>query len=131
MQVITGDPQPASQNLNGVPYVGSVLFIAAVYFVAAKIGFAASAVHPIVSSAWPPSGIALAALLLLGMRFWPAITLGAFIVNALGDISPLGAFTIAIGNTLEAVAGAWLLTKIVRFHVSLDRLRDVLALVLL
>ena len=131
MQVISGDPQPASQKLNGVRYVGTVLVIAAVYFLAAKIGFAASAVHPIVSSAWPPSGIALAVLLLLGLRFWPAITLGAFIVNVLGDISVLGAFTIAVGNTLEAVAAVWLLTRVARFHVSLDRLRDVLALVLL
>ena len=131
MQVISGDPQPTTKTLNGVRYAGSLVLLAAVYAVAARIGFAAAAAHPVVSSAWPPSGIAFAVLLLLGMRFWPSIAIGAFLVNFLGGIPALGALAIATGNTLEAVVGVWLLTQIVRFHPALDRLRDVLALVLL
>ena len=131
MQVISGDPQPAGQTINGVRYAGYLALVSALYVVAARIGFAASAVHPVVSSAWPPSGIAFAVLLLLGTRFWPAIAIGAFIVNLTGGIPPLGALSIAVGNTLEAVVGVWLLTRLARFRPSLDRLRDVLALVLL
>jgi PAS domain S-box-containing protein len=106
------------------------VLVAAIYVVAGRLGFAAAAVHPVVSSAWPPSGFALAALLLLGFRFWPAITLGAFVVNLTGGIVPLAAGAMAIGNTLEAVTAAWVLTYIIGFRPSLERLRDVLALAL-
>ena len=37
--------------------------------------------NPSASAVWPPTGIALAATLLLGYRIWPAILLGAFLVN--------------------------------------------------
>ncbi len=131
MQVISGDPQPARKRINGIRFGGYLTLLAAVYFVAARIGFAAAAVHPVVSSAWPPSGIAFAMLLLLGIRFWPAIAVGAFLVNFTGGIPLLGALSIAVGNTLEAVVGVWLLERFARFRPSLDRLRDVLALVLL
>ena len=109
-----------------------VAILATIYFLAGRLGFIASAVHPVVSSAWPPSGIALAALLLFGTRLWPAITLGAFVVNVTGGIAPLAAATIALGNTLEGLLAAWLLITIARFRTAPDtlgRLRDVLALV--
>jgi PAS domain S-box-containing protein len=112
-----------------VNYVTRVTLLAAIYFVAGRIGFMVSAVDPIVSSVWPPSGIALAAMLLMGPRFWPGITIGAFILNANGSIAPLPAMIIAAGNTLEALLATWLLTS-VGFRPSLERLRDVLALVL-
>jgi len=105
--------------------------LAVSYFLAGRLGFAASAIHPVVSSAWPPSGIALAALLLGGMRYWPGISLGAFLVNVTGGIAPLAAAGIAVGNTLEAVLAAWLLMTLAEFRPSLERLRDVLALVAL
>src|SRR6185437_12382652 len=101
----SGDPQLARKTSYGVPFAGYLLLLAAVYVGAARIGFAASAVHPVVSSAWPPSGIAFAVLLLLGLRFWPAIALGAFVVNLTGGIPALGALGIAVGNTLESVIG--------------------------
>lgn len=109
-------------------YVTRVALLAALYFLAGRIGFMVSAVDPIVSSVWPPSGIALAAMLLMGTRFWPGITIGAFILNATGTIGPLSALVIAGGNTLGALLAAWLLTS-VGFRLSLERLRDVLALV--
>ena len=109
-------------------YVTRVTLLAAVYFVAGRIGFMVSAIDPIVSSVWPPSGIALAAMLLMGPRFWPGITIGALILNASGTIAPLPAMVIAVGNTLEALLATWLLTS-VGFRPSLERLRDVLALV--
>jgi PAS domain S-box-containing protein len=115
-----------------LPFAARIALLAAIYFLAGRLGFIASAVHPVVSSAWPPSGIALAALLLFGMRLWPAITIGAFVVNVTGGIAPLAAATIAVGNTLEGVLGAWLLATIAGFRTEpepLGRLRDVLALV--
>ena len=109
-------------------YIAGLALLATTYVLAGRVGFTAAAVHPVVSSAWPPSGIALAALLLLGTRYWPAIALGAFVVNLTGGVSPLAAASISVGNTLEAVGGAWLLTRLAGFRPSLQRLRDALAL---
>jgi PAS domain S-box-containing protein len=111
-------------------YAFRVALLAAAYVLAGRVGFMVSAIDPIVSSVWPPSGVALAAMLLMGTRFWPGITLGAFILNFTGTIAPLPAMVIAGGNTLEALVAAWLLTS-VGFRLSLERLRDVLALVVL
>ena len=112
-------------------YAVRVVLLAAAYVLAGRLGFAASAIHPVVSSAWPPSGVALAALLLMGTRFWPGIALGAFIVNLTGGIAPLPATGIAAGNTLEVFVAAWLLTSFAGFRLPLERLRDVFALVVL
>jgi len=69
-----------------------------------------------VSPVWPPSGIALAALLLCGTRVWPGIWIGAFIVNTLGfmegalsDVEALAGGGIAVGSVLQALVGYKLL----------------------
>jgi PAS domain S-box-containing protein len=111
-------------------YVLTVAVLAVIYALAGRLGFSASAVHPIVSSAWPPSGVGLAALLLLGRRFWPGILLGAFLVNMSGNVHPLGALSIAIGNSVEALVGAWLLSRFAEFRPSMERLQDVFGIVL-
>ncbi len=51
------------------------------------------------------------------------------ILNITGTIAPFEGMVIAGGNTLEALAGAWVLTSLAGFRLSLERLRDVLALV--
>ncbi|PYP01392.1 MAG: hypothetical protein DMD57_13970 [Gemmatimonadetes bacterium] len=112
-------------------YPAEVALLAALYFVAAKLGLLAAVAQAVVSSAWPPAGLALAALLLLGVRYWPGIAIGAFLVNASAGVPLAGAAGIGVGNTLEAVVGALLLQRVARFRPSLERLRDVLALVLL
>jgi len=114
-----------------LPYPAAVAALATVYFAVAKLGFVAAVAHGVVSSAWPPSGVALAALLLWGPRYWPGITIGAFLVNASSGVPLAGAAGLAVGNTLEAVAGVLLLRRVARFEPSLARLRDVLALALL
>ena len=110
-------------------HVLQIAAFAAAYFAAARVGLLAAVAQPVVSSAWPPSGLALAALLLLGLRLWPGIALGTFLLNWTAGVSAVGAAGIATGNTLEAVAAAWLLTRVVDFRPSLERVRDVIALV--
>src|SRR5437588_7059483 len=102
--------------------------VAAAYYAAARLGLLAAVARRVVASAWPPSGVALAALLLLGLRLWPGIALGAFVVNWPAGVSAAAAAGIATGNTLEAVAAAWLLTRVVAFRPWLERVRDVIAL---
>ena len=79
---------------------------------------------------WPPTGIALFALWRGGRGLWPAVFAAAFVVNALHGAPVLVAGGIAVGNTLEALAGAALLRR-VGFGPSLSRVRDVLALAVL
>ncbi len=105
-----------------------ILGTALIYFAAAKLGFVFAFVAKQVTVVWPPTGIALAVLLVLGPRSWPGITLGAFLANATTDEPLWTAGGIAVGNTLEAVVGAWLLHRL-DFRTTLDRLRDVLVLI--
>jgi PAS domain S-box-containing protein len=97
------------------------------YIGAAELGLHLSVAQGVITPVWPPTGIALAALLLLGPRYWPAIALGAFVSNATSGVSPEVAAAISVGNTLEALAGVYLLRR-VDFRPSLERARDVLSL---
>ena len=81
------------------------------YVLAGKVGLQFAFVHASASPLWPPTGIALAALLLGGSRLWPAIFLGAFLVNVTTAGSIATSLGIAAGNTLEALAGAWLVRR--------------------
>ena len=113
-----------------VPYWMRCALVAAVYFAVARIGFLAAVAQDVVSSAWPPSGFALAALLLLGPRLWPGVALGALAANLSAGVPLAGAAGIATGNTLEALTGFWLL-RLAGFDAGLRRIRDVVALVFL
>jgi len=104
--------------------------IAGAYVVAAKFGINLSVAHGVITPVWAPSGISIAALLIFGRGSWPAVALGAFISNGTSGAHPLVAAGLAVGNTLEATAGAFLLEK-VRFRPNLERVRDVFALVVL
>jgi signal transduction histidine kinase len=102
-----------------------ILVLALIYFVAGKLGLRFASFHASASPVWPPAGIALAALLLLGYRVWPAIFVGAFLVNAttMGNIAT--SFGIAAGNTLEAICGAWMINRFARGPRAFDRAHDV------
>ena len=60
---------------------GGIALVAAIYFVAGKLGLRLTRVHSAVTTVWPPTGIALVAFLRLGRRLWPAIAIAAFLVN--------------------------------------------------
>jgi signal transduction histidine kinase len=105
----------------------TTVLLAAVYVAAAKAAFALAFVETSIAPIWPPSGIALAATLLLGYRAVPGIWLGAFVFNTSTSVPLWASAAIATGNTLEALAGAWLLRR-VGFSRAIDRVRDVLVL---
>ncbi|MDX1698054.1 MAG: MASE1 domain-containing protein, partial [Thiohalobacterales bacterium] len=121
-------PAPLSLAQRPLPFILALLATAVLYTAGAELGLSLALVHDNVTAVWPPSGIALAALLILGMRLWPAITIGAFTVNFLADLPLLPAIGIAMGNTLAAVIGALLVERLVRVN-PLDSLRGVLVLV--
>jgi integral membrane sensor domain MASE1 len=107
-----------------------ILAVAAVYYLAAKVGLGLALVRGQVTPLWPPTGIALACLLLRGIRFWPGITIGAFFANLAAGPSLLAVLSISAGDTLAPVCACLLLTR-VGFRPELKQLRDVLALIFL
>ena len=70
-----------------------------------------ASIHASASAVWPPTGIAIAAALLFGTWVWPAILVGAFFVNVTTAGSVATSVGIATGNMLEAVVGAWLISR--------------------
>jgi signal transduction histidine kinase len=107
------------------PTLPAIGILTVVYFVAGKLGLKLAFLHASASPVWPPSGIALAALLLLGYRTWPAIFLGAFLVNATTAGNVATSLCIATGNTLEALFGAWLVKRLAGGINAFDRAQDV------
>jgi signal transduction histidine kinase len=111
--------------------VSELIVVFLIYVVSARLGLMMGAVSGFATLVWPPTGIALVALLLRGVRLWPAVMLGAFVANIWTGAPFWVALGIGLGNTLEAVLAVYLLTRLARFRVSLDRLLDVVALVAL
>ena len=77
----------------------------------AKLGLQLASINPSASPIWPPTGLALAAVLLGGLRIWPAIFIGAFAANATTAGTLETSAVIALGNTLEALVGGYLIER--------------------
>ena len=105
--------------------------ITVAYFLAGKIGLGFATVHVSASPVWAPAGIAIALLLLFGFSTWPAILAGAFLVNVTTAGSFVTSATIAVGNTLEGILGAWLLQRFAHGVHAFDSPPDILKSALL
>jgi signal transduction histidine kinase/integral membrane sensor domain MASE1 len=81
------------------------------YFAAGKLGLSMAFVNANASAVWPPAGLALGTMLVFGPRTWPAIATAAFLVNLTTSQTVVSSVAIAAGNTLEALAGWWLVTR--------------------
>lgn len=106
-----------------------IVALAAIYVAVARLGLKLDPVSRFAALVWPPTGIALAALVLFGRNLWPGVFLGAAVVNVLTGAPLLAASAIALGNTLEAVAGEYALRRIPGFRLGVDRRLDAFALV--
>ena len=106
---------PARESASGwraqARFLGSLLAVGLAYFLMAKLGLRLASINPSASPIWPPTGLALAAMLLCGLRIWPAIFIGAFAANATTAGTLVTSALIALGNTLEAVAGGYLVGR--------------------
>ena len=85
--------------------------LTAAYFCSGKIGLAYAVVQANATAIWPPTGIGMAAAMALGPRVWPAVFVGAFLVNVTTAGTVLTSLGIAAGNSFEAVVGAALVRR--------------------
>jgi PAS domain S-box-containing protein len=100
------------------------------YFLTGKLGLRFALIHPSASAIWAPSGLALTACLLFGSWTWPAIAAGAFLVNATTYGSIATSIAIAIGNTAEALTGAYLVRRFAHGQDAFTRTADTFRFVL-
>ena len=103
-----------------------VVLLIAFYFVGGLVGKESTFLSDSMVLVWPPTGIALAAILLFGYRFWSGVALGAVLFSFMNGL-PLGFFTLgtAIGNTVGAIVCAYLLKRFTAFDNAMERTRDV------
>jgi PAS domain S-box-containing protein len=109
-----------------------VIILSAFYFIGGIVGKEASFLSGSVALVWPPAGIALAAILLFGYRFWPGVACGAILFSLLNGM-PFGFFTLgtAIGNTVGSVVCVFLIRNFIKSGFSMDRTRDVTVFIVL
>src|SRR5205823_4662928 len=125
---VTGNPIRTGgrvMNPRKFPTLPAIGALALIYLVAGKLSLHLAFLHMSASPVWPPAGIALAALLVLGFRVWPAIFVGAFLVNLTTVGNILSSLGIASGNTLEALCGAWLVNQFAGGMQVFDRPQNV------
>jgi signal transduction histidine kinase/integral membrane sensor domain MASE1 len=111
--------------------LAAMVILALVYFCTGKLGLLLAFGSTNATAVWPPTGIALAAVLLWGYRVWPGIFLGAFWLNFTTATPFWAAFGIGLGNTLEALLGAWLVNRYARGKEAFDQPKSILKFVIL
>ena len=116
-----------SGRSNGVRYAFAVLIVAVAYVIFAKIGFSLAFSVRQVTAVWPPSGIAVVALLLGGLSLWPGVMIGAFVANLMTHEAVHTALGISVGNTLGPLLAAYCLRRS-GLDPRLERVNDVLRL---
>jgi len=112
----------------GLTTLTRVVILIALYFLGGLLGKQATFLSGSIALVWPPAGIAMAAILLFGYRFWPGVAVGAILFSFMNGL-PLGFFTFgtAMGNTMGAIVCTFLLKRFVRFNCAMEHTRDVAA----
>ena len=123
--------QDSNQLSRIITYIFQVGLLAIIYHLAAELGLLMAHVQPNTSPVWPPTGIALAVLLLFGFRFWPGIALGVMLGTVVNGVALNITVGLSIGNTLEALAAALFLKRFIKFHNTLNRIQDVIGLAII
>ncbi len=103
----------------------TLIGITVFYIIFGKLGLTLAFANASATSVWPPTGIAIATFLLFGYRAWPAIFIGAFVVNDITAGSILTSILIAIGNMLEGITAAYLIRRFTNWPHTFGRVKNV------
>lgn len=120
-------PEPINPSSKpGFTTLTRVVMLIALYFLGGLLGKQACFLSGSMVLVWPPAGIALAAILLFGYRFWPGVAVGAVMFSFMNGM-PFGFFTLgtALGNTMGAIVCTFLLRRFIGFDNGIERIRDV------
>jgi PAS domain S-box-containing protein len=109
-----------------IPRVVTLALLVAAYIAAGRLGLLLAFANANASPVWPATGLAIGALLVLGLRAWPAIALGAFVVNFWNSGNAAAALAIAAGNTLEAIVATRLTLRFAGGRATFDSTRNLL-----
>ncbi len=130
-----------NKSENALIYVGKILLLAVIYYGTARLGLLLAIPPGYATAIWPPSGFALAGILLLGIRYWPGILLGSFASNLFTSFDPSNtssmimsasiAGIIAFGAALQSILSAKLVAKFVDLPNPLEHFREIGYLLLL
>ena len=121
----TSGAEPHKSLSQPLPRIALALLVSVAYFLLGKFSLRLALVHPSATAVWIPTGASLAAFLLLGYGIWPGVFFGAFLVNLTTAGSFATSMAIAIGNTLEAIVGTYLVNRFARGRKAFDRTQDV------
>ena len=113
-------------GLDVLQSTGLAAFCTALYIIALSFAFQQG-----VTLVRPPAGFALAAMLIMGYRIWPALAIGSLLAHQiiLPESDSRGAIAgLVLADTLEAVIGVYLLRHVLNFHLGINEVRDVLRL---
>jgi diguanylate cyclase (GGDEF)-like protein len=134
------DAQPETAGLAGndqrkrqemLHRAAKIAGLAAVYFIAAKLGLQLAYLNASATVIWPCTGISIAALLIFGYDVWPGIFIGAFVANLTTAGSVETSLAIAGGNTAEAFVATYLVKRFARGSDVFERARDIFKFALL
>jgi integral membrane sensor domain MASE1 len=129
---LPSQPEPeATPKIRFLRDFAAIVLVAVAYTLAGKLGLRLAFANPSATAVWPPTGIALAAFLLIGYRAWPGILVAAFLTNITTAGGIATSASIAVGNTLEGLLGAYLVNHFAGGLRSFERTRDVLKFVFL
>ena len=117
---------PATRPAAARPHPAVLVALTLLYALAGKLGLMVAIVHPSASAVWAPTGIAIAGLLTFGTGAWPAIAVGAFLVNVTTAGSVVTSIGIAAANTLESLAAVWLVNRFANGRHAFDHAGDIL-----
>lgn len=123
-------------------YITKILLLALLYIITGKLGLLLAVPPGYATVIWPPSGIALGALIMHGKRLWPGILLGSFLLNCYisGAYSPeeglitgkiIIAFSIAVGSTVQTLIGRMLIARFIGLPLKLNHISDIFRLFML
>ncbi len=108
-------------------YLGNVALLTAAYYGSGSLGLAFPQFDGNICLLWPPAGIALAAMILGGVKYWPGVFLGVLLIN-LRHGTPLSySPIIAATNALGPVLGAYWLRSVFDFRTDFARQKDLFA----
>ncbi len=117
-------------------YYFKIFFITSIYYITGKLGLLLAIPPGYATVIWPPSGVALGMLVICGYSLWPGIFLGSFLLNCTvsGIYDPeigflvsniLSAGGIAVGSTLQAIAGYGLLYHFIGLPLQLNHANQI------